>query len=71
MDFGNWLLLQKKIRGRSRQIFKSHTRRELLQKKNNSRVEWKMRNDDDECSGWEHKKVKKKNENRLWTITKE
>lgn len=33
MDFGNWLLLQKKIRGRSRQIFKSHTRRELQQKK--------------------------------------
>lgn len=74
MDFGNWLLLQK-IRGggrrRSRQIFKSYTSQNFFKKY--SRVEWKMRNDDDdECGGWEHrKKLKKKNENRLWTITKE
>ena len=67
MDFGNWLLLQKKLE-EEEDKFLSRTHVENFYKKN-SRVEWKMRNDDvvDENI----KKVKKKNENRLWTITKE
>ena len=67
MDFGNWLLLQK-ILEEEENKFLSRTHVENFYKKN-SRVEGKMRKDDvvDENI----KKVKKKNENRLWTITKE
>lgn len=48
----------KKLENEEVDKFLSRTHVENFFKKKISRVEWKMRNDDDECAGWEHKKIK-------------